>query len=193
MKNSLKRSTKTKLSLLASIVLLLASPACDDPNVGPDTSQKKGNYIPEETFEIGPAGGIIKALDGHVVIDIPQGALLTTEHFTVSEGPQDDGEDFIIKSILIKPRSVVFTTPAKLRLRYDGQLSLGIDPCKAKCLAIYHFKNDVSFDKRKPSDMMWLSQCHVNTMDQCIEAEIYTGGVFAIGEASLGQSAQQPK
>ncbi len=108
MKNLFNTSAETYLRLLIIAILLVILPACDPPRVDPDTSRNLGNQITKESFNIGPDGGTIKALDGNVTIEIPQGALFVTEKFTIEEGPRDDGNDFIIKSIIIKPKAVAF-------------------------------------------------------------------------------------
>ena len=86
---------------------------------------------------------------------------------------------------------MTFKIPASLRLKYDGQLSIGIDPLNTENLAIYHFRNEAAFDKRSPSDMIWINKCYVNPGYERIETEIHSSGVYAIGEESLDQTVHE--
>jgi hypothetical protein len=141
--------------------------------------------LPEVSFTAGPEGGYFNALDGNVQFYFPKDALAENVSFLVKEGPEDEEGDFVIQSILIEPSYLEFMKPASIALRYDGCLANGKDPCKAECLALYYFENDKAFDVRRPQDMVWIEKCCLNTMDRCIETKIYSGGVFAIGEASM--------
>ena len=149
MKYQVKSSSKIKFGILTIAILLLIIPACDPLKVCPDPGCIQKPVI-VESFEIGPDGGTIRALNGNVFIDIPKGALVTSEKFTIEEGPEDHDNEFIMKSIIIKPKAVVFKKPASLSLKYNGKLSCGVDPCKATSLVLYHFENDATFDKRGP-------------------------------------------
>jgi hypothetical protein len=191
MKNSVKKSPKTLFRLLGIAFILLNIPACDlltidDPEKADQNQRSQINY---ESFIVGPDGGTFKALNNNVILNIPKLALDEQVKVVVLEGPIDYDGDFVIKSIEISPKTVVFNSPVSLGLKYNGQLNCGQDPCDARSLVIYHFKNDRVFDKRNYSDMIWTSNCHLNRMDCCIEAEIQSGGIFAVGEESLGQPA----
>ena len=91
----------------SSLLILLA---CDDIPVGPPGPR---NQISERSYAVGPEGGTINALNGNVNIEIPKGALLFEEKFKIQEGPRDEDNEFVIKSIEIKPNSVSFRTPRK--------------------------------------------------------------------------------
>ena len=185
MKNSVKFSPKFKaLSILSTLILFFAITACEpEQDVDPVTISTI-----EESFTAGPEGGSFTALNGIVDLEIPRNALNAEVKIRIKIGPEDYDNDFIVRSIVIYPKSLTFEIPGRLRLKYDGKLSNGKDPCDAKCLAIYHFENEAAFDKRNPSDMIWKNKCCVNLMDQCIETEINSGGIFAIGEESLDQT-----
>lgn len=172
------------LILLPAILVMLPAcpPNCDDCGAIHTTT-------PIQSFTVGPEGGTFKVLDGNISLNIPKSALDEQVKIVVLEGPIDYDGDFVIKSIEISPKTVIFNLPVALRLKYNGQLNCGQDPCSAKCLVVYHFKNDKDFDIRNYSDMIWTSKCHLNRMDCCIETEIHSGGIYAIGEESLGQPA----
>ena len=184
MKNPIKLSRKfTVYSILSTLLLFLVITACEPEPVLPNTTRTI-----EESFTAGSEGGVFTALKGNVTLEIPKDALNAQVKIRIKIGPEDYDNDFIIRSIIIYPKSVTFKIPARLHLKYGGQLSIGIDPLNAENLAIYHFENEVAFDKRYSSDMIWINKCNVNTGDQRIETEIHSGGVYAIGEESLDQT-----
>jgi hypothetical protein len=190
MKNPVKKSSETLIQLLAIALILLNIPACDLLTIDPDPAdQNQRSQIKYESFILGPDGGTITALNKNVMLNIPESALDEQVVIVVTEGPTDYDGDFVLKSIEISPKTVIFNSPVALRLKYNGQLNCGQDPCRAKCLVTYLFKNDKDFDIRNYSDMIWINKCHLNRMDCCIETEIQSGGIFAIGEESLGQPA----
>ena len=180
--------------ILTTLCILLVCPACDlfcpecleCPKCAPDNP---GISKPADSFIINSQGGIFQAINGNVTLYVPESALDEEVNLVVKEGPIDYEGDFVVRSIEINPKSVFFKLPVELSLKYNGQLNCGKDPCNAKCLAIYHFKNDKDFDVRNQADMLWISKCCVNRMDCCIETKIQSGGIFAIGEESLGQPA----
>ena len=188
MKNPVKIFRKLIVyTILCSTLLLLIFNACEPvEDIIPNTTRTI-----EESFIAGPEGGSFTALKGIVSLEIPKDALNAEVKIRIKIGPEDHDNDFIIKSVILYPKSVNFKVPARLRLKYDGQLSIGLDPCTAKCLAIYHFENEAAFDKRNPSDMIWMNKCYVNTSDQRIDTEINSGGIFAIGEESLDQTVHK--
>ena len=167
--------------LAAAFTVLLIS--CDDP------LDVKGPIEHIEKFPIGPEGGTISALSGNITLTIPNGALNEQVLLTFKEGPIDFENEFVIKSIEVSPSTTFFKIPASISLKYNGQLSCGLDPCNSKCLVLYHFRNEMAFDKRNPSDMLWVGKCCIDRMNCCIDTEIRSGGIFAIGEDSLGQPA----
>lgn len=186
MKNYCKSISKFSMAVLVASMLIIITTACEPPEVGP------GNPAREYSYSIGPDGGIINALSGNVLLEIPAGTLDSQVIFSVKEGMEDYDGDFVMKSIEIRPRDVVFKHPVILKLKYNGQLSNGMDPSSAISLVIYHFENEAAYDKRNPNDMIWINKCYV-AGDHCIETKIYSGGVFAIGEESLGQPANTPQ
>ena len=181
MKNPVKFSLKFTVHLiLSTTLLLLVITSCfNEPVINPNTGGQ------EESFFAGPEGGAFTALKGIIDLEIPKDALNAQVKIRINIGPEDYDNDFIVKSIEIYPKSLTFNVPARLRLNYNGILSNGKDPCNAKCLAIYHFKNEAAFDKRKATNMIWINKCYLNIMDECLETEIHSGGVYAIGEESL--------
>ena len=189
MKNPVKKSSKTILRLLAIAIILLNIPACDLLTIDPRPDQPSKSHVKSETFLIGPEGGTIKALNSNVTLNIPKLALDKKVTLVIKKGPIDYYGDFVINSIEISPKTVFFKTPVGLKLKYNGQLSCGNDPCTAKSLVIYHFSDEVLYDKRNPKDLLWTSKCCLNQINCCIEAEIQSGGIFAVGEESLGQPA----
>jgi len=185
MKSTVKISRKlTVYTILCSMPLLLIFISCrQELDIIPITK-----HTVVESFIGGPEGGSFSAINGSVLLQIPQNALKAQIKMRIEIGPEDYDNDFIIKSIVIYPKSVVFKFPVSLRLKYDGKLSNGSNLYDATSLAIYHFKNEAAFDKRKSSDMIWINKCFVNQIDYSIETEINSGGIFAIGEASLDQT-----
>lgn len=162
-------------------VLSACTPPCDD------CKPSRTLHVPE-SFTAGAEGGTFQTLKGNVTLIIPESALAENVKFTIKEGPVDYSDEFVIKSIEVNPTHTLFREPVGISLKYNGQLSCGIDPCSAKSLVLYKFKNDMAFDKRIPSDMVWINKCQLNVMDQCLETEILSGGVFAIGEESLSKT-----
>ncbi len=185
MKNSVKFSRKfTVYTIFSAALMLLIFTACEPgPDIIPNTTRTM-----EESFAVGPEGGAFTALKGNVTLEIPKGALDDQVKIRIKIGPEDYDNDFIIRSIEIYPKSLIFKISASMHLKYDRQLSIGMDPLKAESLVIYHFKDERTFDKRYPSDMIWINKCYVDAGDQCIDAEIHSGGIFAIGEESLDRT-----
>jgi len=184
MKTQAKVKSKFIMSLIVFLALLLIiSAACEDPiDVRIDDGK---THWPEASFIAGPEGGYFKALDGNVELFFPENAITEKVDFYIEEGSEDEEGDFVIQSILIEPLYLEFMKPVSIVLRYDGCLANGKDPCKAQCLALYHFENDKAFDARHPQDLVWIEKCGLNVMDRCIETKIHGGGVYAIGEASM--------
>lgn len=176
----------TVFTILPVMLLFTIVSGCDYPQWIDDSPVPQQNIQSPKSFIVGPEGGLFTALNGNVQIEIAKGTLTIPERFTIKVVEDYEG-DFVIKGIEIKPRAIAFNIPARLRLRYDRQLSHGMDPVSAKSLVIYHFRNEADFDNRRPSDMIWINKCFVNGMDRCIETEIHSGGIFAIGEESLSR------
>jgi hypothetical protein len=183
MKTAEIKTLKISLPVWITTILIMLT-GCPTPC--DDCPNHMHPYNPE-SYVVGPEGGTFQALDGNVRLIIPESALDEELEFTIKEGPEDYYKEFVIKSIEINPRSAIFNKPVGLSLKYSGELSCGLDPCSADCLVLYKFKNDAEFDKRNPTDMLWIKKCNVNPGDECLETEIYSGGVFAIGEESLGK------
>ena len=177
-------STFKAVSTLMIVCILFLNSACQEPIVGPEVDDPI-IVTPEVSFIAGPEGGYFKALDGNVELFFPESALLKDVAFLLDKGPMEKQGDFVIHSIVIKPKHLGFLEPVSIRLRYNGCLANGKDPCKAKCLVLYYFEDDKAFDMRAPKDMVCIEQCSLNTMDRCIETKIQRTGVYAIGEASL--------
>jgi hypothetical protein len=194
MKNQEKISPKLKLlSLLIASCLILIFPACDDPTTEILNFNSFNPTKPEVSFVAGPEGGTFHAINRNVTMIIPQGSIDEQVKFLIKEGPVDNDGDFVIKSIEISPKSVFFKIPVTLSLKYNGRLSCGSNPCNAKCLIIYQFRNEAAFEKRNfgernLSNFEWTEKCTLNRNDCCIETEIISGGVFAIGEESLAKT-----
>lgn len=181
MKTSQKISHKNPLlAILFTSLTLLVFTACD-----PEEPEVSINRPIQESFMVGPEGATITAMNGNVRLVIPVGALSDQVNLRITEGPQDYDNEFVIKSIEIRPVTLSFRIPASLQLRYDQQLRIGKELCTTDLLAVYHFQNEAAFDKRELSDMVWDNKCCVNQNDKCIETHVNGGGIFAIGPESL--------
>lgn len=181
MKTNAKNYSNATAATLLITMILFVLPACVNTfEIEPDT-----HSVPNISFTAGPDGGYFNALDGNVELYFPPTVLTEKVRFSIEEGSDDEEGDFVIKSILVDPLIQEFKEPVSIKLRYDGCLANGQDPCKAKSLALYYFKDDKAFDARRPEDMIWIEKCYLNTMDQSIETNIHRGGVYAIGEASM--------
>ena len=193
MKNPIKIYPNfTVFAISSTILLLYIFTACDYPYWIDDTPVPLQITQSPKSILVGPQGGSFTALNGIVSLEIPKDALNAEVKIRIKIGPEDDDMDFIIKSIIIYPKSLTFKIPARLHLKYDGRLSIGMDPSRAENLAIYHFRDEKTFDKRNPSDMIWINKIYVDTNRMRMNAEIHSGGIFAIGEESLDQTVHEP-
>jgi hypothetical protein len=176
----IKKSANPLVSVCAA--LLLWGIACDPP-------EREHTFPPEEetkTFKIGPEGGDVYAMDRNISFWFPKDAVSEEVVFTIESLNSDN--DFYIHSICLIPESFEFNKPVGISMKYDGCLKNGMDPCKAECLALYRFETDIIYETRRPSDLVWIEQCHLNSAECCIETLIPGGGVYAVGEASLDQT-----
>ena len=112
MKNSVKIFRKfTIYSILSTALLLLFFTSCEPAaDIIPNTTRTI-----EESFTAGPEGGTFTALKGIVSLEIPKDALNAEVKIRIKIGPEDHDNDFIIKSVILYPKSVNFKVPARLR------------------------------------------------------------------------------
>ncbi len=120
---------KKSLSLFVSALLIILTVACKkdnevDPDLEPAPGSQAGEITPVGTptgetitANIGPAGGSIESADKRVRVDIPAGALTSTQTISVqpitNHCPSGQGEAF-----RLTPHGLQFTKPATITFQY---------------------------------------------------------------------------
>lgn len=160
------------LSLAVILAVVLYGCKDDDyPAGGPSSS---------EEVMIGIDGGVITAMDGDVVISIPQGALTESVRFVVHDRLNKSARMYALREIVIEP-VVVFKEPVQLTLRYDGCLGNGVDLCEASSVSFLIWNSEAEFIQQYTP--LLCTGCNVNgelhTICNCIPR---TGVIAVLAE-----------
>ena len=115
----------TVFAISSTILLLYIFTACDYPYWVDDSPIPLQITQSPKSILVGPEGGFFTAINGIVSLEIPKDALNAQAKIRIKMGPEDYDNDFIIKSIVIYPKSLTFKIPVRLRLKYNGQLANG--------------------------------------------------------------------
>ena len=108
---------------------------------------KKSKYylpasFPISTDVVTQRGGVVRGLNGNVVLTIPDGALAEPAIITVSDTLfLLNSESYLLRPIAIGP-DIEFLKPAKLEIRYDGCLSNDWEICEGMNIHKISWRND---------------------------------------------------
>lgn len=162
------------LMLLAFFLTILAS-SCDEPSIG----------FPENDFptDLGkPEGSTVTALDGEIIMEIPEGALDEPVRFSVNECLDNVPCEFVLKMIRIDPM-VVFKEPVLVKLKYNGEhLNLGNNLSEGCSLTVCYWDCELDFLNR---DNQKSTCCCLDTEEGVISFCITQTGVYAIRKVDL--------
>jgi len=186
MKNKVDYLNKTRITmLLIFTALMMVAYSCRKIDGGPPIGQGPDVY----SFELRPEGsfggtmmksGVTK--EPNLIIDAPAGAVLEPVTLEVRLGASENHNGFILKTIEIRPKYLVYEVPIKLSFKYNGELlSNGATPGNG-ALELYCFPNEKAYDEWDLDECDPICEGTLNVMEETIEAFICNNGIFAIYE-----------
>lgn len=184
MKN-LSKASAAMLLIFAALIMVASScrkiEGPEPPGPGPDVY----------AFELRPEGSFGGTMmksgvteEPNLIIDAPAGAVSEPVTLIVKLGPSENPNGFILKTVEIMPKSLVYNVPIKLSFKYNGALlSNGTSPGSG-ILELYCFPNVRAYDEWEIDKCDPMCEGTVNLMEETIEAFICNNGIFAILERS---------
>jgi len=133
-------------------------------------------------FELTPEGASGETMEGNLLIDAPAGAVTETLTISIKQGPEEDHNGFLLKSVKISPSFLSYNKPLKISFKYNGELlSNGSNPGEGT-MDLYCFPNEKAYEEWVLYNVEPMCECTLNAGEETIEAFICRNGIFAIYE-----------
>jgi hypothetical protein len=163
----------TAIIILFLAMILAVSTSCEDNFEELPPIEERGQVI-------GPEGGVLEFLEGNVIVDVPAGAVDSEIRLNVIEGPYIN-QEFVLKSLEIRPLDVEYNSLVKLSIRYDGLLNNGEELKTSEKYVLYHFPSEKAFYLRESGQAEQMFPCFIDPIVNTLEGRITKNGVFAVG------------
>lgn len=146
--------------------------------------QEKGEiddlFFPEvETFNMTSSGGVLKFLNGDVILGFPEGAILDPQQFKADVCSGSGECPYLLIPVKIEPFTI-FYKPVELSIRFKGCLSSGNKALGGEsCIKALNWMNQQDFTDQMMRDPWVCSGIRVNESTGYISLTICQTGVFA--------------
>ncbi|WP_340111332.1 hypothetical protein [Maribellus mangrovi] len=161
-----------------SLLLLLLSTSCDDPDLTSPLNDYPVLSVDSEEFEIGPQGALIEALNQKVTLLIPEFAVPSLTTLTVKYGPSLSLDNTASVSYVISMENTQLQRPLTLTLNYENTKYYG-QAGNESDLVIYRLDNAAT--SMMESFSKTLFNCCVDKSCHTVSGCMDKTGIFVVG------------